>query len=306
MGFNIKNNVIDSLVDTSKKLLAKRLDALSTKFGDKDVVRAEMSKYIDSLVNHAGKYGEEIKKQIIVWLEESLKKAVFPTKDYKKEYESIIEEYKDIAGCINGIHLKTNELKENGFSVELSRFIYLYSSIQKVNIDLPTVQREDIVIRTKDLGKMKSVISKPYLEVALTHEEEYFKINNYKVDDNTDEKSLKEMCSELKSEIKTSRNIKEKYDRYYEDIKIIHEEFEKSLQDLEEALNIAKEERNKSINIKIRNYLRNIIGKNPIPLYYKDLDYKNKQILHENMKIAKKVVGILEEPGIGNIKKLSK
>jgi hypothetical protein len=307
LGFNIKNNIIESLVDTSKKLLAKRLNALSIKFGDKDLVRAEMSKYIDSLVNHAGKYGEEIKKQIIIWLEESLKKMVFPTKDYKKEYESIIEEYKDIAGYINGIHLKTNELKEKGFSVELSRFINLYSSIQKVNIDLPTVQREDIVIRTKDLGKMKSAISKPYLEVALTHEEGYLnfenKINKYKIDDNADEKNFKEICSELKSEIKNSRNTKEKYDRYYEDIKNIHEEFEKSLQDLEEALNTAKEERDKSINIKIMNYLRNIIGKKPIPLYYKDLDYKNKQILHENMKIAKKVVGILEEPGIGNIKK---
>lgn len=311
MGFNIKNNVIDSLVDTSKKLLTKRLDALSIKFGDKDVVRAEMAKYIDGLANHAGKYGEEIKKQILVWLEEALRKMVFPTKDYKNEYNSSIEEYKDVVQCINDIHLKVIELKEKGFYLELSRFIDLYSTIQKVNIELPTVQREEIVIRTKDLGKMKSTITKPNLEFAITCEEEAYlnfenKIDKYKIDDNTDEKILKNICSELKSEIKTSRNMKEKYYRYYEDTKKTHEKFEKLLQDLEQALNIAKEERNKSINIKIKNYLRNIIGKKPIPLYYKDLDYKNKQILHENMKIAKIVVGILNQPSLEIIKKLSK
>ncbi|HSQ33874.1 MAG TPA: hypothetical protein VLM81_03175, partial [Peptostreptococcaceae bacterium] len=173
MGFNIKNNVLDSLLDTSKKLLTKRLNALSDKFGDKDVVRAEMAKYIDSLANHAGKYGEEIKKQIMIWLEASLRKMVFPVKDYKQEYNSSIEEYKDITQYIDNVHLKTIELKEKGFYLELSRFIDLYSKVQKINIDFPTVQREEIVIRTKDFSKMKNVINKPNLEFAITQEEEY-------------------------------------------------------------------------------------------------------------------------------------
>ena len=303
MGFNIKNNVIDSLLDTSKKLLAKRLDALSAKFGDKDVVRAEMAKYVDSLVNHAGKYGDEIKKQIMIWLEEALRKMVFPSKDYKKEYENSIEEYKDILGYIDDIKLKTIDFKEKEFSVELSKFINLYSSVQKVNIDLPPAQREDVIIRKKELDKMKNLISKPNLELAMTHEED--RIDKYKIDQNTDEKILKNICSELKLAIKNSRNLKEKYDKYYEDIEKIHEEFEKKLQDLEESLNMAREERNKSINIKIRNYFRKIIGKKPIPLYYKDLDYKNKQILHENMKMSKKVLDVLSQP-IGYTKRLSK